>query len=256
MNIIKINPRECNRWKFADRGNFELGDIHALAQQIKKDGQIEPVHVRELKDDKNFKYEVIAGTRRWKACLDENLPLLAIINNVSDEEALVIQSSENKKHPISEYSIGLIYSKVKQDLNLTQQQLADLYHTSHRQIRTLLCFAKIDEDIINAINNMKHVSARSAEAICQIANKSPAYKSAIIEIAEDIRKGAGAKSIKKLTDNIVLGKDSKNSNDDIVQSKEGYIFAEWKSNKLHIPKDIEFDKNRFNKHILKFFEKS
>ncbi|WHA04513.1 ParB N-terminal domain-containing protein [Candidatus Bandiella numerosa] len=62
MQIIDIDPRDCTRWKFADRSSFEFGDTNLLAEDIKRNGQIEPVFVRELKNSK-FKYEVIAGSR-------------------------------------------------------------------------------------------------------------------------------------------------------------------------------------------------
>ena len=41
MEVITVNPRECTRWPLADRSGFEFGDLHSLAEDIKKNGQIE-----------------------------------------------------------------------------------------------------------------------------------------------------------------------------------------------------------------------
>ena len=60
-----------------------------------------------------------------------------------------------------------------------------------------LAFAKIDQDIWNAVNNMSRVSARAADTISVLSRKSPAHKKAIIEITEDIKKGAGTRRIEK-----------------------------------------------------------
>ena len=49
MQIIDIDPRDCTRWKFADRSSFEFGDTNILAEDIMRNGQIEPVFVRKLK---------------------------------------------------------------------------------------------------------------------------------------------------------------------------------------------------------------
>ena len=49
MEIINISPRDCTRWKYADRSFFEFGDISALTESIKLYGQIEPIYVRELR---------------------------------------------------------------------------------------------------------------------------------------------------------------------------------------------------------------
>ena len=62
MEIIKIDPRLCTRWKYADRNSFEFGDINLLAEDIKLNGQINPIYVRPIKDDSKFKYEVIVAT--------------------------------------------------------------------------------------------------------------------------------------------------------------------------------------------------
>jgi ParB family transcriptional regulator, chromosome partitioning protein len=36
MEVITVNPRECTRWPLADRSGFEFGDLHSLAEDIKK----------------------------------------------------------------------------------------------------------------------------------------------------------------------------------------------------------------------------
>lgn len=175
---------------------------------------------------------------------------------MSDEEAAIIQAKENDKSPVSEYSKGLVLTKLQKDNNYTQQKLSELTGISRRKIQNLLCYAKVDEEIWNAVANMAKVSPKSAEAIYTLSQKSNEHKKALIEIAEDIRKGAGAKRIEKLISEIVLGKDNDKKNADLIQSKAGLVFAEWNKNKLAVAKDVEFDKNAFSKHILKFFERN
>ena len=119
MQIIDIDPRDCTRWKFADRSSFEFGDTNLLAEDIKRNGQIEPVFVRELKNSK-FKYEVIAGSRRLQACLNANLPLKAIITDISDIKAAITQIKENENLAISDYSKGISYVKLQKELNLSR----------------------------------------------------------------------------------------------------------------------------------------
>ena len=46
----------------------EFFKINELAEYILRNGQINPVLIR-LSDDKDFKYELFAGSRRWEACL-------------------------------------------------------------------------------------------------------------------------------------------------------------------------------------------
>ena len=85
MQIIEINPRDCTRWKYADRSHFEFGNTGSLSEDIKENGQVEPVIVRPLLNSE-YKYEIIAGSRRFQACFNAGLMLKAVIRDVSDEE--------------------------------------------------------------------------------------------------------------------------------------------------------------------------
>lgn len=72
IKILNVDPSTCKRWKFADRIEADFFKIDELAEDILKNGQINPVLIRAA-DDENFKYEIIAGSRRWKACLLANI---------------------------------------------------------------------------------------------------------------------------------------------------------------------------------------
>lgn len=253
MEVVTINPRECTRWKYADRSFFEFGDISALTESIKLHGQIEPVYVRELVNDSEFNYEVLAGSRRWKACLSENIPLKAIIKNVSDEEAAIIQIKENEKVEISDYSKGMAFAKLQKDNKLTQDQLAEIVGCSKRKMQNFLSFDKISPDIWKAVSNMSKVSAKSAETIMHIANKSERHKAALIEIAEDIRKGAGNRRIAQLVDNILLGGKFEDLTSDLIQSDNGQVFATWKNGVIIFSKNLNIDKKALNEYLIKFF---
>jgi len=251
MQIIDIDPRDCTRWKFANRSSFEFGDTNLLAEDIKRNGQIEPVFVRELKNSK-FKYEVIAGSRRLQACLNANLALKAIITDISDIKAAITQIKENENLAISDYSKGISYAKLQKELNLSQTKLAELIGCSRHKMISYLYFAKIDKSIWDAVSNMSKVSAKSAEAIYLIAKKSDKHKEALIDIAEEIRKGAGYNRIEKLVNDIILGK-KQNYNDETIQSFDGTVFASWKNDKLQFSKNANIDKKELSKYLLKFF---
>jgi len=256
MEIIEVNPHECISWQYADRSYFEFGDIDLLAESIKKHGQIEPVYLRELKDNPDFKYEVLAGSRRLRACTSHHLKLKGIICNVSDTEASIIQIKENDKTPISEYSMGICFAKLKEDNKLTQEQLAKVVGCSRRKIQNLLSFAKVDKEIWDAVSNMSKVSAKSAETICVLAKKSDAHKNALIEIADEIRKGIGSKTIQQLVDEVVLGGAHEEIDGDLIQSSTGQVFATWQKGKLSFSNNINLDKKALNSHLLKFFLKN
>jgi ParB family chromosome partitioning protein len=253
MEVITVDPRECRKWKYADRSFFEYGDPNILAEDIKRNGQIEPVYLRTINGDQNFKYEVIAGNRRFQACLAGNMPMKALICNVSDYEASIIQFKENEKIALSDYSRGMSFAKLKEDKKLTNEQLSEMTGYSTSKVQNFLYFAKIDKAIWNAVSNISKVSARSAETIYALSKRGVPYKKALIEIADEIRKGAGCHRIRKLVDHIVLGKETE-TGENVITSSKGEILAIWKDDKLQFAKNLNIDQKQFTGYIANYFK--
>ena len=253
MEVIKIDPRLCTRWQYADRSSFEFGDVNVLAEDIKRNGQITPVFVRALSGNDKFKYEVIAGSRRLQACLASDIPMSAILTDVSDTEAATIQIKENEQFGLSEFSRGLSFARLKKDGKLTQERLAEVTGCSRKKIQSLLCFEKVDKDIWHAVSNMSKVSARAAETIFVISKKSKAHKEALIEIAEEIRKGAGSVRIEKMVNQIVLG-DVAGQEEEPITSSNGQVLACWKKGSLVFSKNLNIDRRTINKLIIEHFK--
>ena len=228
MNIIEIAPDQCKGWQYADRSAFEFGDIHKLGLDIKNNGQVEPVIVREIQDDK-FKYEVIAGSRRHKACLEMELPLAAIVKNVSDNDAFFMQLRENEKQPISDYSHGLHFKNLIDNEKTTVAELAQLMQCSKEKIYHLLSFADIPNQIWDAVTNMSKVSCRSASTIKRLARKGEQHISALIEISEEIRKGAGHNRIEQMVNSIVHGEQKIETNR-TIETEDGTVIGHWVKN--------------------------
>lgn len=224
MDILTINPRECTRWHYADRSLFEFGDILALADDIKRNGQIEPVIIRSASDS-NYKHEIIAGSRRWKACLDANLPLKAIFLHITDEEAAIIQIKENQALNICDYSKGIYYAKLLHDQKITQDKLAKNINCSRKKLQNFLTFNKIPQIIWDTVGNMSKVSSRTAATIYSITQKGEQCISILVELAEEIRKGTGGHRLEKMVNEILLGKDSALLKEHILTLPSGATIA-------------------------------
>lgn len=252
MNIITVDPKECTRWKYADRSTFEFGDIATLANDIKLNGQIEPVFLRPLPNHDKFKYEVIAGSRRWKACLEADLPLKAILHTISDEQAAIIQIKENQGLSICDYSKGIYYTKLLKDNKITQEKLARSLNLSKSKFKAFLYFAKIPEIIWDAVGNVTKVTARTSYTIYSLSQKGEPYISILIDLADEIRKGAGTRKL----ESIVLAKinnDTKSLEEIPVILPSGITIGSWKNNILKFNKELSIDKDKFLKYLAKFF---
>lgn len=255
MEVLELNPKDCRKWEFADRSEFEFNKIWELAEDIKRNGQIDPAIVRPI-DHQDYKYEVIAGTRRWKACYDHDLPFFAVVSKLNDNQAAIAQIKENQKLAICDYSKGLCYSRLLDSKKLTQAELSNNIQISKAKLKDFLTFAKVDRKIWDAIGNMSKISPRTSREILSISGKGKQYFNTLIELSEEIRSGIGANSLKKAVDNIVLGKTEISARPKPLTLPSGIVIGTWQNNSIKFSNNIEFNQDDLEKHLIEFFNKS
>jgi len=255
MELKTIAPQNCSRWDLADRSLDEYGDIFKLANDIKRNGQIEPILVRPIKN-MDYKYEVIAGARRWKACLETNQQINVIIQPLSDNQAIIAQIRENEKLKLSDYSKGLSYSKMINSDVTTISELSAVLGCSKAKLHNFLSFARIPEKILQAIEKKDKISSRSAATILTLAKRGEEYVNALIKIAEDVSLGAGSGTIEKLVQQELRGELSENEQEEVITGKHDEILATWKPNGIVFAKGLHVDKKKFNNMLADFFAKS
>lgn len=242
-NVIhEIDPGLIKNWEYHDRPENELGDIENLSKEFLEMGQQVPCIVRQI-SDKKYKYELIAGERRWRAAQKANLKLKLLIRNLTDNEAALVQISENSNRTaLSDYAKGMSYSRlIKQGL-LSQSDLVGKLKISKQQVSRLLSFDKIPSSIIAAIGDMSQVSSRTAEQIKQLSAKDDKYIEAICHFAPQIREGKiGQAKLLQLTTSY-FNKDNKDPTEKIYSESGKHLYS-WRTDNnmspsIHFPKSV------------------
>lgn len=244
--ILEISPFELKNWIYHDRPENELGDIEALANEFKEIGQLQPCIVRPYtSDDEQFKYELIVGERRWRAAQLSGTLLKVLVKHLSDSEAAITQASENyNRKDLSDYARGMSYSRLIEEGILTPKSLTQSLNMSKQQISRLLSFSKIPAEIIDAIQDLSKISARTAEQIKQLSNKGELYISAIISCAEKLKTGEyGHEKLYSYVEKLIHHKKKNNKSVDKLYSREGlHLFTlkniDNSSTSIHFNKDI------------------
>ena len=139
---IKIDEIRPNRSQ--PRAEFDNNSIIRLADSIRRYGILQPLTVRKIDDEENYKYELIAGERRFRAarllsymtvpCIiieaDERMSAeMAIIENLLREDLNMFESAiKAGPAPFPELSLPDMYGK-KQSLaaNLGKVFLIDFW---------------------------------------------------------------------------------------------------------------------------------
>lgn len=188
--IIKnINPSECQPWQYADRPDREMGDLHALAESMKQ-GQAEPILARPVDRDDGIRYEVIFGHRRWRAAKQANLPLKAIIQPLTDQEASLQQELENsEREDISDFSRSMYYQRLLEEgVYKNESQLAKSRGIARNTFNALMSYTRIPTELMKHIQAPQNIAIRLAVKLATLV-KDEKNLSILITLGDEISKG-------------------------------------------------------------------
>ena len=98
MNVVDIPMEEIfSDDKFNCRGKITPIDVVDLMRDIEEDGLLTPIQIQKYDKELGFKYRIIAGHRRHKACelLEKETMSCVIMEVESEAKALKINLTEN-----------------------------------------------------------------------------------------------------------------------------------------------------------------
>lgn len=191
--IKTISPDRCKSWALADRHELEMGDIKSLALSIKTYGQQEPILARPIVPQENgVEFEIIFGNRRWRACKLINIPVKAIIRNISDQDAAIAQKEENEnRKEISDFSKAIHYKNLlDKKIFSTMAELSQKMGVGKATLSDLMSYTRIDNRIISSIKCPHRVSKKAASKLAALSqNISEKSLQALLKIIPDIESG-------------------------------------------------------------------
>lgn len=193
--ITKVKLDELRSNPYQPRQNFDQTALEELAASIKEHGVFQPIIIK-----KSIKgYEIIAGERRVKASKLAGLTEIpAIIREFTDNEMMEIALLENlQRENLNSIEEAAAYKKLLENLNLTQEQLAERLGKSRSHITNmlgLLSLPKTTQDLISSKKiSMGHARVLSKlddeDKIVSIAKKIASDKMTVRDIEEMTKEG-------------------------------------------------------------------
>jgi ParB family transcriptional regulator, chromosome partitioning protein len=153
---------------YQPRTIFDDERIDELCETIKIHGVIQPIVVRE----RNGKFEIIAGERRWRAVSKlgmESIPV--IVKEFNDEQAASIALIENlQREGLTPIEEAFAYQKLIALHGLTQERLAQQLGKGQSTIANKLRLLQLPEAVQDALLTRK-ISERHARAILVVKEK-------------------------------------------------------------------------------------
>lgn len=262
FRILLVSPDDVCNWSLHDRPESELGDLDALAKDIKSNSQISPCIVRKNEKGNTYKYELIAGERRWRAVKLANIKLKVIVTELDDYNAALCQASENaNRKGLSDFAKGMSYSRLIKKEVLKQTDLTTKLGLTSLQINRLMSFSSVPAVIWDAIEDPSRISSRTASEMRALSKKGEDYVKAMIALAPKLKSGKlGHNKLKQEVSKMVNESPSPKKTAIEVKSKNGrHLFTLRNDSNGNIsvtfPKDIrrtishDFLKESFSKII-------
>ncbi len=229
--IIPIDYLSAGSWQV--RRNFDENELYSLSQSIKNNGIFQPIVV--VSDpEKNGKYKIVAGERRWRAAQLANIHEVPIIlrDDLSSDKIIEISLLENLErsdlNPIEE---AKGYEDLIREHNYTQEKVAKIFSKSRPYITNSLRLLTLPDEIKSYIVDGK-LSVGHARAIINSENS--------LEVARNIiKKGLSVREVEKL-----LKKPNKFEN--AVELHEYLDIENELSNKIGLKAKILFNKEKKN----------
>ncbi len=144
------------------RQDFDPQSLDELANSIKETGVLQPLVVVP----EGNHYKIIVGERRWRAAQKiglTNLP--AIVRHLSENEQIEASLVENlQRKDLNPIEIAHAYQKLIQELNYTQEQVADRVGKDRTSIANIVRLLKLPPEVQKMVADGK-ISMGHARAL-------------------------------------------------------------------------------------------
>ena len=244
--LKEINIKDLRVNPYQPRKTFNEESLKELAESIKEHGVIQPIIVK-----KSIKgYEIVAGERRYRASIlagKETIP--AIIKDFTDNEMMEIAVLENlQRENLNVIEEAEAYHSLMNNLNLTQEQVAQRVGKSRSHITNLLGLLKLPEEVKEMVKENK-ISMAHARTLSKLEDpeKIKELASKVINEKMNVRILEEETKTKELRKRVEQHKNPKNSEYIAVERElSEFLVTKVKisKKKLEISYENEKDLNR------------
>jgi ParB family chromosome partitioning protein len=172
-----IDPRNIlpSKWANRSEGSFLSAEFARLREEIEQSGgNVQPVKVRSIPGEED-RYEIVFGHRRHRACLELGLPVLAFVEDVSDQALFKEMDRENRmRADLSPWEQGCMYRRALADeLFSSIGELAKELGVDKGNISKALKLADLPGDVVNAFPSPLELQFRWAKLLNDALQSDP-----------------------------------------------------------------------------------
>lgn len=212
--VAEIDVGKIDTNPYQPRASFDEAGIDELAASIKQLGIIQPITVRTTGDGK---FELISGERRLRASRIAGLERIpAYVREADSESMLEMAIVENiQREELNPIEIALGYQRLIEELDLTQEQVAEKVGKSRVAITNMLRLLKLPP-FIQALLKTGSLSVGHARALINVEDESIQQK-----VVEDtVREGLSVREVERRVRSLLEPKPKRKKKDRADRANE------------------------------------
>jgi ParB family chromosome partitioning protein len=172
---IDPNKIQASKWANRHEASFIGADFQSLKDEIESSGgNVQPIKVRPLISAPG-NYELVFGHRRHRACLELDLNVLAIVEDLGDAELFCEMDRENRERSaLRPWETGTTYARaLDEGLFSSARKLAEAVSIDLSQLGKALALARLPVEIVAAFSSPLDLQYRWATLLTQALQKDP-----------------------------------------------------------------------------------
>lgn len=205
------NPRQ-------PRKTFSKEELDGLSRSIASNGLLQPISVRRTSGGK---YEIIAGERRWRACIQAGMRQIpCLVQECSDAQSAVLAILENlQRQDLQVFEEAEGIRRLMEDWGVTQEEAARRLGKSQSAIANKLRLLRLTPEERKCIVE-NGLSERHARAILRIPQEDARKKL----LAQVVEKGLTVRQTEELVEKTLEEKIAKPARGRTFIAKDIRIF--------------------------------
>jgi ParB family chromosome partitioning protein len=187
----KLDPKLIRASAWANRhvASFADTEFEELKAEIaSSNGNVQPIKVRPIAaegrvvgpshppaGDIEPVFEIVYGHRRHRACLELGMPVLAMIEDISEQLLFVEMERENRsRKDLSAWEQGAMYSRaLDQGLYPSNRKLAEAIGRDLSDVGKALALARLPQIVVEAFPSPLDLQYRWAKPLSDAQQKNP-----------------------------------------------------------------------------------
>lgn len=160
-------------------------DVAGLAKSILEKGQLQPVLVRRVADQK---IQLVFGYTRYEAVKllnseGHDVPLKAEVTTMNDQEAFIANVIENKERNVTSFvDDAFNQRRLREQLGWETAKIAELYRCTESWIAQLTKLLNLDQPILDRV----HSGELSVTAALDLANLDTTEQHVVLAAAQEV----------------------------------------------------------------------